>query len=131
MSGERSNAPGEGRVVPYLFVGGFDPQKWREGAFRACEALDERYFTPEALDGCIRDFARHIVDLADAYALLNEVAHRAYHLLDDSGEVPDSDDIVHDARDHQRLSDALDRLEASGWDGCEPTKQSDDTSAPQ
>lgn len=49
-----------------------------------------------------------------------EVAHAAWHLLDDSGELDTVDDAGH--RDyqhiglhHDRLSGALDDLEATGW----------------
>lgn len=47
--------------------------------------------------------------------LLDYVAHRAWHLMDDSGEVPDSADWVVSDGDHRRLSEALDALEGDGW----------------
>jgi len=53
---------------------------------------------------------------------LAAVAHAAWHLMDDSGELAEEDmegfhgDYVHLKLDHQKLSDALDRLEATGWD---------------
>lgn len=58
----------------------------------------------------------------DVIAALLEVAHAAWHLADDSGELDTQDmpdfhgDYVHLKLDHERLSDALDALEATGWD---------------
>lgn len=43
---------------------------------------------------------------------LQEVAHAAWHLLDESGESDTEGLLYVAARDHQRLSDALD---AAGW----------------
>lgn len=105
----------------------FKPQEWRLEAFRAVEALDERHYTVEALEGTIRGFARHIIDLVDALPLLHDVAHRAWHLMDDSGETESADDngvtdYLHSGLDHQRLSEALDRLEEAGWNGCGEAK---------
>lgn len=52
-------------------------------------------------------------------ALLNEVAHRAWHLLDDGGEQEDDPgEFVAFMIDVTKVSDALDALEATGWDGC-------------
>lgn len=49
-------------------------------------------------------------------ALLEEVAHRAWHLLDGGGEVADQPDAFEGMkRDADRLSDALDALEADRW----------------
>lgn len=63
-------------------------------------------------------------DSAPVIEALSNVAHRAWHLLDDSGELDTTDDngvtdFMHSGLDHQRLGDALDALEALGWDGCE------------
>lgn len=98
----------------------------RDEAYRAVTAIDERHFTPEALEGCIKDFARHIYDLTDAIvarderiALLHDVAHRAWHLMDDSGEIEGETGWQVLDIDHQALSDALDVLEGAGWNGCE------------
>lgn len=52
---------------------------------------------------------------AEYVAKLEAVAHRAWHLMDDSGELPDAHDWQHSRRDHERLSGALDGLEAAGW----------------
>lgn len=54
-------------------------------------------------------------------AALQAVAHAAWHLMDDSGEMETTDDngrsdYQHMGLDHQKLSDALDALEALGWD---------------
>lgn len=49
------------------------------------------------------------------------VAHAAWHLMDDSGELAEDDmegfggDYVHSKLDHDKLSAALDALEADGW----------------
>lgn len=52
--------------------------------------------------------------------LLEAVAHRAFHLLDDGGEVPDEpDDFIGSKCDANLLSDALDALEADGWNAHE------------
>lgn len=69
---------------------------------------------------CLRCYAAglwQVVEYAKtANALLSEVAHRAWHLLDDGGEMPDDDGLIlASKRDADRLSDALDALEASGW----------------
>lgn len=98
-----------------------DYQALRDEAYRAVTAIDERHFTTEALEGCIKSFARHIRTLTDALVLLDQVGHAAWHLLDDSGETDEIDDNgrpfhVYFDHDHQRLSDALDALEATGWD---------------
>lgn len=52
---------------------------------------------------------------------LLDVAHAAWHLLDDSGELDTTDDngrrdYMHVGLHHDRLSGALDALEATGWD---------------
>lgn len=48
--------------------------------------------------------------------LFEQVAHAAWHLMDDSGEDEDDDGLrIHSALDGDRLSAALDALEASGW----------------
>lgn len=63
-----------------------------------------------------KDILRHRLALQDErIRLLHEVAHRTWHLMDDSGEMDDPSDYMHDALDHQRVSDALDALEADGW----------------
>lgn len=55
----------------------------------------------------------HSPPLQDEVPLLREVAHAAWHLLDESGEYPGDDGLyVVTAVDWQRLSDALD---AAGW----------------
>lgn len=53
-------------------------------------------------------------------APLERVAHAAWHLMDDSGELDTTDDngvrdVQHSGVDHDRLSSALDDLEATGW----------------
>lgn len=102
-------------------------ERMRAEAFQASEAIRERHHSTEALERQVNTFARYIVDLIDRLALLNGVAHRAWHLMDDSGELAMTDDngvadYMHSGIDHQRLSDALDALEAVGWDGCEPSR---------
>lgn len=94
-------------------------QAFRDEAMRTVTALDERHFTAEALEGCVRDFASRIYDLADRLDLLDDVAHRAWHLLDDSGEVPGQSWYEVTGTTHERLSVALDALEATGWSGCD------------
>jgi len=55
----------------------------------------------------------HSPPLRDEVPLLREVAHAAWHMLDESGEYPDDDGLrIVSALDWQRLSDALD---AAGW----------------
>src|SRR5690348_4267013 len=66
------------------------PAQYRHEAFNAAEAIRERHFTTEALEVAVRDLAGYVVDLADRLALYEAVAHTAWHLMDDSGEVPDS-----------------------------------------
>lgn len=54
----------------------------RAEAFRAVEAIGERYFTPEALEGCIKTFARHILDLTDELAKRDTTVAEAVKELD-------------------------------------------------
>jgi hypothetical protein len=55
--------------------------------------------------------------LEEQVLLFREVAHCAWHLLDDGGEVEGDDEMWQGSkRDADRLSDALNDLEASGWD---------------
>lgn len=101
-----------------------DIATWREEAFRGAQAVDERYYTTEALERQIKGDARRIIDLIEFVELLHDVAHRAWHLMDDSGEQETTDDngrsdYLHFGFDHERLSAALDALEANGWDSCE------------
>lgn len=96
-------------------------EKLREEAAHAVEAIGERHFTPDALERQIKTFAGYIYDLTDERALLERVAHAAWHLMDDSGELDTTDDngvrdYMHTGHEHERLSDALDALEATGWD---------------
>lgn len=93
----------------------------RAEAYRASEALDERYFSREALEGQIKGWARGIIDLTERVDLLERVAHAAWHLMDDSGEAETTaddgrSDYWHFGLDHERLSAALDALEAGGWE---------------
>lgn len=60
------------------------------------------------------------VSLDEHVRLLDRVAHAAWHLMDDSGELDTTDsEGRHDysvmGLDHRLLSDALDALESSGW----------------
>lgn len=60
------------------------------------------------------------LDATTTEALL-AVAHAAWHLMDDSGELDTTDDAgrrdyMHMGLNHERLSTALDALEATGWD---------------
>ena len=93
----------------------------RDEAFETVADLDRRVYSTKALEGTIIRLARHIYDLADRLDLAQEVAHAAWHLLDDSGETDESDDNeaplhVFFHNDFERLSAALDALEATGWD---------------
>lgn len=103
----------------------------RGEAERAVQAINERHFTPEALEHSIHSLARHVIALDDEAAPLRDVAHAAWHLMDDSGEhETDTDDngeplYSHLAIDHQRLSEVLGTLEASGWGAH---KEADDAS---
>ena len=55
----------------------------------------------------------HSPPLRDEVPLLLEVAHAAWHMLDEGGDYPDDEGLrVVSALDWQRLSDALD---AAGW----------------
>lgn len=96
--------------------------KARDEAFRAVEAIDERHFTPEALERCIKSLARHVVNLTDdVVAPMTAVAHAAWHLMDDSGETDQHDDNgepIHEFLhvNFEKLDEALDALEAHGWD---------------
>lgn len=55
----------------------------------------------------------HSPPLRDEVPLLREVAHAAWHLLDESGEYPDDPGLyIISATDWKRLGDALD---AAGW----------------
>lgn len=54
--------------------------------------------------------------MADELQALLAVAHAAWHLLDDSGEIEGEDGLrIHSALQGDRLSEALDTLEATGW----------------
>ena len=104
-----------------MTVYGFQPAEMRDEAFRAVQALDERCHTKAALHGCIIDLARYIIDLTDRLAVMEKVAHAAWHTCDDSMESDDTDDDgvperIVSGLDWQSLSDALDALEATGWD---------------
>jgi len=56
-------------------------------------------------------------DEPDRMRLLEAVAHAAWHVLDDGGEVVGEPDVaVVSKRDAGNLSAALDALEASGWE---------------
>lgn len=90
-------------------------ERFRHEAFNAVEAISERQFTVESLEGCIKTMAVHVVDLADYIAHLERVAHAAWHLLDDSGESDDEGIHIHSSLHSERLSAALDTLEANGW----------------
>lgn len=91
-------------------------QEYRDEAARAVEAIGERYFTTEALEACIKTFAAHIYDLTERLDLHETVAHAAWHVLDDGGEDA-NDEVLWSGTKLQaeRLSDALDALEAAGW----------------
>lgn len=53
----------------------------------------------------------------DRPTLLEAVAHRAWHLLDEGGEQDDDPGTFEAAMsDAAKLSDALDALEADGWE---------------
>lgn len=77
----------------------------------------------QPVEDCLRCYTARLWSAHEALrqqnALLAEVAHRAWHLLDDGGEQDDDpDEFVAFTSDANRLSDALDALEATGWDGC-------------
>lgn len=54
---------------------------------------------------------------------LHDVAHAAWHLMDDSGKLPWDSSLapgyLHTTTQHDRLSGALDALEAAGWVPCD------------
>lgn len=95
--------------------------EWKTTAYRASEAMSERYFSPQALERQSMGDQRRIIDLIEYACSLESVAHAAWHLMDDSGEMETTDDngrtdYQHFGLDHERLSAALDALEATGWD---------------
>ena len=121
MSGEELVNPPREELAHITLRVWSNAQRMREEAYRADRAIDERHYTSGALEGQIRTFARYIIDLTDEAERYRAVAHAAWHLMDDSGEADATDDngapfYEHFGVDHQRLSDALDALEATGWD---------------
>lgn len=81
-------------------------------------------------EDCLRCHAERIwsayVGQLAKNVLLDAVAHAAWHLMDESGEMEDDPALhIHSALEAERLSGALDALEASGWEPCDARGQAD------
>lgn len=76
-----------------------------------------RHLAGVCRDDCGYCAKRRRIESEQRAAALMAVAHHAWHLLDDGGEDAENPGLIHvSQRNAALLFDALDALEASGWD---------------